>query len=289
LSVGPGIELDRLSKRFQRAQVLDQVSLRVEPGERVALVGANGAGKTTLIRCLLGEYHHQGAVRVDGVAPRERRKDVLARVGFVPQIPPRLKMPVGELLRFSAGLCESRPERMLDVAQRLGFDAAAASSRAFARLSGGQQQKLLIAIAFGRDGDLLILDEPAANLDPEARQAFFELLATRARTATVLVSSHRLDEIAGLVDRVVEIDCGKVVLDDRVADVGLGRTFHCRVVLLRPDDAAEAVLASWGFARLDGGLEGSLDAADRLRFLGMIARYSGLLRELELTDRGDGS
>ena len=106
----------------------------------------------------------------------------------------------------------------------------------FVRLSGGMKQKLLIAIALGRDAKVLVLDEPAANLDPEARKIFFELLAERAESATMLISSHRLNEVSTLVNRVIELDMGKVVLDDRVADdVSLSGRLDCRIVVKRPE------------------------------------------------------
>jgi ABC-2 type transport system ATP-binding protein len=277
------IEIEGVVKRFADTTVLDGLSLRFGARERVALVGANGAGKTTLVRCLLGEYRHQGSVRVAGLSPRSHRAAVLHRVGFVPQLPPPLKMPVTELLRFASGLCESRPEHMTEVAGQLGLDCQAVGRRPFVRLSGGQKQKLLIAIALGRSSDVLILDEPAANLDPDARQVFFDLLAERARTSTMLISSHRLDEVAPLVERVIELDQGRVVLDDCIADPsGLGRVLRCRVSLSRPDAAVEAALASWGLLPVAGGFEGTIAAADRLRFLGMATRYAGLLQGLDL-------
>ncbi len=137
----------------------------------------------------------------------------------MPQLPPPLKMPVGQLIAFAAGVCDADPSRMEAVAVRLGLDPARFRRQPFVKLSGGQKQKLLISIALGRDAELLVLDEPAANLDPEARQIFFELLAERQDTAAMLISSHRLDEVAALVNRVIELDQGVVVLDDRVADL----------------------------------------------------------------------
>ena len=207
------IRVSELVKSFAGQRVLDRVSLAIARGERVALVGGNGAGKTTLIRCLLGEYAHGGTVRVAGRSPRAQRRQVLAHVGFVPQTPPPLHHTVGQLLRFSAQICACDIGALERVSDDLGFDARAAWRKPFARLSGGQKQKLLIAIALGRDTDLLIMDEPAANLDPQARRIFFELLAERADGHTLLLSSHRLDEVADLVGRVVELDGGRVALD----------------------------------------------------------------------------
>ena len=136
------IRFEKVLKRFRRQEVLKGIDLEIARGHRIALVGSNGAGKTTLIRCLLGEYVCEGAVRVDGLDPRQHRQQVLSRIGFVPQLPPPLKMPVGQLLRFAAGLCSADPERMQAVAQRLGFDAGRFRHQPFVRLSGGGQAPL---------------------------------------------------------------------------------------------------------------------------------------------------
>jgi ABC-2 type transport system ATP-binding protein len=279
------INVEQVSKSFGRARVLDGLSLDIESQQRVALVGANGAGKTTLIRCLLGQYNYEGEILIDDLSPRRNRREVLKRTGFVPQLPPPLGLTVGQLIRFSAGLCEANPARMVEVAKRLGLDAEALRQRAFSKLSGGQKQKLLIAVALGRDTDLLIMDEPAANLDPDARRIFFELLAERSRQATMLISSHRLDEVAQLVQRVVELDHGQVCLDDHVAESGaLDAILRCHLELYRAEPSAARTLAEWGFtARVDGTqFDGSIPGPDRLRFLGTLARYSGLIRNLQL-------
>jgi ABC-2 type transport system ATP-binding protein len=276
----PLIRFEGVEKRFRRQRVLAGIELRIERGHRIALVGSNGAGKTTLIRCLLGEYVHRGKVLVDGVEPRSRRRAVLGRIGFVPQLPPPLRMTVAQLIRFSARLCDADPAAIEAIAERLGFPVAGFRRHAFVKLSGGQKQKLLIAIALGRPADLLVLDEPAANLDPQARGTFFRLLAERRESAAMLISSHRLDEVAALVNRVVELDQGRVVLDDHVADlVELSSRLHCRLRLSRADEAFARAIQAWGFRRDRGGLDwhGDVAGPDRLRFLGLLSRYAALL------------
>jgi ABC-2 type transport system ATP-binding protein len=263
--------------------VLAGIDLTLERGHRVALVGSNGAGKTTLIRCLLGEYLHEGRVLVDGLAPREHRAQVLSRMGFVPQLPPPLKMPVGQLVRFAATLCGAKPARIEAVAARLGLSVAGFRRQPFVKLSGGQKQKLLIAIALGRDADILVLDEPAANLDPAARRVFFEMLAERQDSAAMLISSHRLDEVAALVNRVIELDQGRVVLDDRVADlVDLTSRLSCTLRLSRADGAFARAVSAWGFVPSPGGTHwrGEVPGPDRLRFLGLLSRYAALLASI---------
>ena len=285
------IHLEQLVKRFRRQTVLQGIDLEIERGHRVALIGSNGAGKTTLIRCLLGEYQYQGRVLIGGLDPRQQREQVLARIGFVPQRPPPLRMPVGQLLTFAAGVCQADPARMIEVAGHLGLDVARFRRHPFVKLSGGQKQKLLISIALGREADLLILDEPAANLDPQARRIFFDLLAQRQERAAMLISSHRLDEVAALVNRVIELDQGQVVLDDRVADlVDLSSRLACHLILTHVNEAFARAIAPWGFTSPDQGLtwQGQVPGADRLRFLGMVSRYAALIGRLSLEEQAPG-
>jgi len=94
------IAIDRVTKRFDKRAVLDELTLSIDAGDRIALIGSNGAGKTTLFRALLGHYRHAGQIRFDDAKARRRDVGVLGRVAFVPQLPPPLRMPVGELLGF---------------------------------------------------------------------------------------------------------------------------------------------------------------------------------------------
>ena len=200
-------------------------------------------------------------------------------------------MPVAQLIDFSAALCGTDPARIHELAQRLGLDLAPILSRPFVKLSGGMKQKLLIAIALGRDAKVLVMDEPAANLDPEARKIFFELLAERQEDVTMLISSHRLNEVSALVNRVIEMDMGKVVLDDRVADdVSLSGQFSCRISIKRNEAAFVKAMQTWGFRDLGNGLEweGEVPGPDRLRFMGMTSRYVALISDYSLQEVGAG-
>jgi ABC-2 type transport system ATP-binding protein len=281
------IQFTNVAKTFRKARVLDGISLNIGLGERVALIGSNGAGKTTLIRCLLGEYTHDGSVAINGLDPRSNRTAVLGTIGFVPQLPPPLKMPVGQLIDFSASLCGTDPQRIHAIAKRLGLNLDDILSRQFVRLSGGMKQKLLIAIALGREAKVLVMDEPAANLDPEARKIFFDLLAERLDDATMIISSHRLDEVSALVNRVIEMDMGKVVLDDKVADaVTLTARLTCRIVLNRFEPAFAKALDGWNLQSSDDNRvwQGEIAGPDRLRFLGIVSRYTALVSDLSLAE-----
>jgi ABC-2 type transport system ATP-binding protein len=285
LSERVAITIDGLCKRLGRRDVIRELHLLVRYGERLALIGSNGAGKTTLIRCLLGEYRYRGAIGVAGLDPLRQRTEVLRHIGFVPQLPPPLRMPVGQLVRYVATVSNADPRRIIEVAGLLGFDVARFAHQAFVRLSGGQKQKLLIAAALGRRVDILVMDEPAANLDPAARAVFFELLATQVGDQVMLISSHRLDEVSALVNRVVELDQGEVVLDDRVADsADLRQRLQCTLRLTRAESAFATAIGGWGFRGDSDGLtwRGEVAGADRLRFLGVISRYAGLVEDLEM-------
>lgn len=279
------IKIERLTKAFRRHVVLDAVTTTFEPGDRIALVGANGAGKTTLIRCLLGEYTFEGEIDFGGQSPRRDRRSVLQRIGFVPQLPPPLKMPVADLVRFAAAVSQTDMQRIHAVMNDLGLAFADVRSKPFVKLSGGQKQKILAAIALGRHCDFLILDEPTANLDPAARKVMFELLAAIPERP-MLISSHRLEEVVGIVNRVIELDRGRIVLDERIAGSGALAARHpCRLVTERPDDGLHRTLAQWGFVSTDTGRRiwsGQVTSADRLRFLAAMTRYGGLIAELQL-------
>ena len=282
------IRFSNVSKTFKRARVLDGIDLDIGLGERIALIGSNGAGKTTLIRCLLGEYVHDGEIRIEGRNPRQERTAVLGAIGFVPQLPPPLKMPVGQLIDFSAALCGTDAAHIIAIANRLGLDTGPIMDRQFVRLSGGMKQKILIAIALGREAKVLVMDEPAANLDPEARKIFFELLAERQNDTTMLISSHRLNEVSALVNRVIELDMGKVVLDDKVADdVSLSGLLACRVTVKRAEPALAKALTTWNFRDLGAGLEweGEVAGPDRLRFIGMLSRYVAVVNHVSLSEQ----
>ncbi|MDF1618931.1 ATP-binding cassette domain-containing protein [Pseudothioclava nitratireducens] len=278
------ITIDRLTKRFDRRAVLDELTLSIDAGDRIALIGSNGAGKTTLFRCLLGHYGHQGTISFDGSAGRRREASALARVAFVPQLPPPLRMPVGELLAFAERGAGADAALMREIAGRMGIDLDEVKSRPFYRLSGGQKQKILVTVALGRAVDLMIFDEPAANLDPAARAVFIDLLAER-KEASMLIASHRLEEVAPLVNRVIELDRGRVVLDDEVVDrLRAGEFRMATITLAQPHEPFAAALAGWGFATDPAGLRftGPVPAAETFRFLGLLARYGSLIDSLAL-------
>lgn len=210
------IEISDVSKYYGKKPALRGVNLRISAGERVALVGPNGSGKTTLMRSALGLLAAEGRVRVGGHDPWTEHKAAMIHVAYVPQRAPALGAPIGELMAAWAAL-RDRPVEVLRIeAEAFGLPVSDLTGLPFSSLSGGMQQKLLAAMALASTARILLFDEPTANLDPAARAVFLSRLDERTPSPTVLLSSHRLDELQALVDRVVVLSEGRVIFDDGV-------------------------------------------------------------------------
>jgi ABC-type multidrug transport system ATPase subunit len=219
------IHIDNVRKRYnRRASVLNGVSFRVERGQAVALWGSNGAGKTTLIRCVLGQVDFDGAIAIDGLDVRRHGKAVRRLIGYVPQeLAFYDEFGVLEAMRFIARLRRAdatQCERLLDDQDLLEH-----SRKRVRELSGGMKQRLALAMALIDNPPVLVLDEPTSNLDTAGRRALFGLLIDlKQRGKTILFISHRNEEVAGLADRVLTLEGGRVIRDEpppqpgRVAD-----------------------------------------------------------------------
>ncbi len=210
------IKINNLSKTFKKQEVIKNLTINFKEGEKIALIGQNGAGKTTLIRCILGQYNFEGNLEVLDFSPRKDRRNILQEVGFVPQTPPPLKMTVEELLNFFTKLTNTPKEEFINLSHSMGLAIEENLKKPFFKLSGGMKQKLLIAFALGRKPKILLLDEPSANLDPQAREILFDHLKNFRKDSLMILSSHRMNEIKTLVNRVVEMDLGNIVVDKTV-------------------------------------------------------------------------
>lgn len=204
------VELRSIEKRFGRVKALQGVSLDLPAGSRTALIGPNGSGKSTLVRVLMGMLHARGSVLLDGSDAGVQRTAVAHRIAYVPQIAPRFAAPVLEVVSAITRLRDVAIGAVRDIASTLGVDLDSMARRPFRALSGGQRQKLLAALALASNADLLLFDEPTASMDPHSRSEFFRLVECLPTTVTVLLCSHRLDEIRRLVQHVVLLDEGRV-------------------------------------------------------------------------------
>jgi len=206
---------ENVTKKFMGAKVLDDVSVTIHKGDRIAMMGPNGAGKTTLVRAMLGFYHiDSGKILANGFDPVKNRVDVLKNISFIPQLPPPVKLSIEELLMYVGRSSGVSRERIFEESAKMDLDLKSHISKPFFKLSGGMKQKLLIAIALSKKSDFLIFDEPTANLDPKGREKFYHLLSEIDPECSTLFITHRLDEIEGLVNRRIYMDLGKVAEDE---------------------------------------------------------------------------
>lgn len=211
------IDIRNVSKSFGRVRALDGVSLRIEPGERVAIVGTNGSGKTTLLRALVGLTRVEGAITVGGVSVAEDPARALAHLAYIPQVSPAIDVPVGGVARTLAALRGFPIGEVTRHATALGLAFEAVEGVRFRDLSGGMRQKFLAALALAAKTPVLVADEPTASLDAVSRLAFEAAIAARGPSATFVLCSHRAEEVERLVTRVVELREGRVVRDERIA------------------------------------------------------------------------
>ncbi|GAA1537676.1 ABC transporter ATP-binding protein [Dactylosporangium maewongense] len=200
-----------------KAQVaLDGVSLDIHAGGVVGLLGPNGAGKSTLVNLLVGlRRPTSGTVELFGGDPRDPA--ARRRIGVTPQetgLPATLR--VRECVAFvAAHFADPVPTgELLE-----GFGLTEVAGRQTGGLSGGQKRRLAVALAFVGRPDLVFLDEPTTGLDVQARRDLWDHVRAYGRTGTVVLTSHYLEEIEALADRVVVLGGGRVLADDTVAAI----------------------------------------------------------------------
>ena len=212
-SASPIVSIERLTRRFENKTALDDVSLSIPRGGVFGLIGGNGAGKTTLLRHLLGMLKAQsGSVSVFGLDPVANPVRVLGKIGFMSEdrnLPNWMR--VSELMRYTEAFYPGWDERYAEEL-RVAFDLdprARVSS-----LSRGQRARAGLLIALAHRPELLVLDEPSSGLDPVVRRdilgAIIRTIADEGRT--VLFSSHLLDEVERVADRVAIIHQGRILL-----------------------------------------------------------------------------
>lgn len=209
------LEAVGLGKAYRRRSALRDCSFRLPAGRICALVGPNGAGKSTLLSLAAGLLRPTaGTVRVLGTDPADARE----RIAFVAQAKPLYpRLTVAETLRMGR---ELNPDRW-DAEAAQGIAAPLDPAARVRSLSGGQRTRLALALALGKRPELLLLDEPMADLDPLARhQLMGTLMADAAERGTsVVMSSHILSELEGACDHLLLVDGGRVRLGGPVEDI----------------------------------------------------------------------
>jgi ABC-2 type transport system ATP-binding protein len=210
----PAIRVTGLEKHYGTTTAVDGISFEVGTGQVFCLLGPNGAGKTTTIECLEGyRKPDNGEIRVLGMDPQVDEAALRRRIGVQLQeasLPARLR--VWEILQLFSVLYE-RPAVPWDLLERLGLEAK--RDTYFDKLSGGQKQRLFVALALINEPELVFLDEITTGLDPRARHSIWDLIrGIKDAGATVVLSTHFMDEAEALADRVAIMKSGRLVAND---------------------------------------------------------------------------
>src|SRR5690348_13653296 len=238
----PAVELSHASKRYGDVQALHDVTLAIEPGEVVAMLGPNGAGKTTSISLMLGLRNPtSGSVRLFGLNPRDLR--ARSRIGVMLQesgVPGMLRV------REIVDLFRSYYPSPLPAAEAIAMAGLDEKARSLVKdLSGGQHQRLYLALAVCGNPDALFLDEPTVGMDVEGRRRFIEeIAALAAKGRTVVLTTHYLEEADQLAQRVIVINHGHVIADSTPAAI------KARVAGKRVTFAVAGEIADSAFAGL---------------------------------------
>lgn len=212
------IGVEGLSVTLGGWRVLDGVTFHVARGEAVALVGANGAGKTTVLRCLLGLVGYAGEIRLGGIDPLRDPVGARSCIGYMPQVPVFCDERAEDSLAVVAALRGLPVDEVPALLGRVGLEAHA--RREVRVLSTGMRQRLSLAAALLGRPPVLVLDEPTASLDIRGQCEIRALLdEQRSRGRTLLLASHRAEEVRALVDRVVVLDQGRVVAAGPVDEI----------------------------------------------------------------------
>jgi ABC-2 type transport system ATP-binding protein len=234
------IKAEQLTRRYGDFLAVDRVDFSIEQGEIVGLLGHNGAGKTTIMKMLAGYLEPSGGrVLVDGIDVTEHPKDVQRRLGYLSEtLPLYPEMSVVDYLEYAAELRGVAPADR-PAAVRDAIDATELRDKAYdaiATLSRGYRQRVGVAQAILHKPRFLVLDEPTNGLDPSQTQHMRDLIRSLAASATILLSTHIMQEVNAICDRAMILRNGRLVLDETLATLR-----HAKRLFLTTDSSIERV------------------------------------------------
>jgi ABC-2 type transport system ATP-binding protein len=218
------IDVHQLTKTYGTQKAVDHISFKAMPGEIVGFLGPNGAGKSSTMKMITGYMQpDEGIINVCGMEVRDELIETKKKIGYLPELNPLYPdMYVREYLYFIGGLhqIKSIKARTEEVIQLTGLSAEA--NKQIHQLSKGYKQRVGLAAAIIHEPDVLILDEPTSGLDPNQILEIRNLIKLLGKDKTILFSSHILQEVEAICDRVIIIHKGKIVADSLMADLKRG-------------------------------------------------------------------
>ncbi|WP_442267490.1 gliding motility-associated ABC transporter ATP-binding subunit GldA [Tenacibaculum sp. ZS6-P6] len=216
------IQLSEITKTYGTQKAVDNISFSAKKGEIVGFLGPNGAGKSTTMKVLTGFLQPDGGtVLVDDIDVIKNPIDAQKKVGYLPEHNPLyLDMYVKEYLQFHANIHNISKDDIPDCISKVGLDKE--SHKKIGQLSKGYRQRVGLAAAILHSPSVLILDEPTTGLDPNQLIEIRALIKELGKDKTVLLSTHIMQEVEAVCDRVVIINNGKIVIDKKLVDLKEG-------------------------------------------------------------------
>jgi ABC-2 type transport system ATP-binding protein len=210
------IAIQNISKSYGTQKALDSISFSINKGEIVGFLGPNGAGKSTLMKILTTYLTaDEGNAKVNGFDVSSQQKDVQLSIGYLPEHNPLyLDLYVREYLAFNADVYKVAKSRIEEVIQLTGLTSE--SHKKIGQLSKGYRQRVGLANALMHNPDVLILDEPTTGLDPNQLVEIRNVIKNAGKDKTVFLSTHIMQEVEAICDRVIIIDKGKIVADKQL-------------------------------------------------------------------------
>ncbi|WP_369013549.1 gliding motility-associated ABC transporter ATP-binding subunit GldA [Flavobacterium anhuiense] len=210
------IEVNSISKSYGEQKALNEISFKIEKGEIVGFLGPNGAGKSTLMKILTTYLlADSGSALVNGHDVMTNPKEVQRSIGYLPEHNPLyLDLYVREYLAFNADVYNVPKSRIEEVIQLTGLTPE--SHKKIGQLSKGYRQRVGLANALLHDPEVLILDEPTTGLDPNQLMEIRNVIKNSGKNKTVFLSTHIMQEVEAICDRVIIIDKGQIVADNKL-------------------------------------------------------------------------
>jgi ABC-2 type transport system ATP-binding protein len=218
------IEVENLSKVYGEQKALDNISFKINKGEIVGFLGPNGAGKSTMMKILTTYIEaSEGVAKVNDFDVKTAALNVQKLVGYLPEHNPLyLEMYVKEYLAFNAGVYNISKQRIEEVIELTGLTPE--SHKKIGQLSKGYRQRVGLANALLHNPDVLILDEPTTGLDPNQLVDIRNLIKNVGEEKTVFLSTHIMQEVEAMCDRVIIINKGVIVADKKLKDLKADQT-----------------------------------------------------------------
>lgn len=239
------ITVTNLSKHYGQQKAVNDISFAVNKGEVVGFLGPNGAGKSTTMKMITGYLAADaGQVSVCDISVNDHNLDAKKKIGYLPEANPLyLEMYVREYLAFIAGIhgIGNSNQRINEVIDTVGLRLE--SHKKIGQLSKGYKQRVGLAAALVHDPEVLILDEPTSGLDPNQIVEIRNVIKALAKEKTILFSSHIMQEVEAICDRVIIINKGNIVADDRLVNLQQTNTAQQNVTVVFKDAADEAWMA----------------------------------------------